>query len=162
MEIQYCCNSVDYGEVLLTSRTRSLNKKVVRAILSAALFAFLTMLLVNLGFRQGTAAALIIVLLPFLFIAYRYIAFPFWSKRDFVRHPNFSREQRLKIDEEGLHHKSEVGSSDTKWMAYTTFLETENLFVLYLGERLAECIPKRALSGIQLEELRQLLRRKVT
>jgi YcxB-like protein len=117
--------------------------------------------LVNFGFRQGVAAVTRAILFSGLLLVYRFVGFPLWLCRDFRRHPNFSRQQTLRVDEDGLYKRSEVGQSETKWFAYTRFRETQNLFVLYLGERQAEVVPKRALSNAQLDELRQLLRKKI-
>ncbi len=161
MEVQYACNQADYAEVLSASRPRTLRQKMLGAVISIVLIILSLATLVNLGFRQGIALVIGVILFPGLLLVYKFIVFPLWIRRDFRGHPNFSRTQTLRINEDGLHKESEVGPSETKWLAYTRFRETQNLFVLYLGERSIEAVPKRALSSSQLDELRQLLRKKL-
>jgi hypothetical protein len=161
MEIQYQCTESDYQEVLRTLALRTLNQKVLAALIACASIIFLMLLMAILGFTQPTIAKSMLILLPSVLLGYRYVLFPLWVRKDFRRHPNFSRQRILRIDEDGLHNTSEVGNSDTKWLAYTRFGETENLFVLYLGERLLDVVPKRALSRSELDELRGLLDRKI-
>jgi hypothetical protein len=112
--------------------------------------------LTNFGFREGIAGLVLPLMAMILLLAFRFFIQPLWIERDFRKHPNFQREQILRIDG-GLHQASEAGQSDTKWFAYTSFRETQNLFVLYLGARLMYVVPKRALSDVQLQEFRQLL-----
>jgi hypothetical protein len=114
-------------------------------------------ILVNFGFRQGVAGLALPLLLLVLWLAFRSVIYPLWIKRDFRGHPNFQREQSVKIDEWGVRRTSEIGQSETKWLAYTEYRETQNLFLLYFGRRLMEVIPKRALSVEQLQKFRQLL-----
>jgi hypothetical protein len=161
MEVQYACTLADYVEVLTTARSRTLKQKIFGAVIALALLTLGVAAMVGLGFRQGVATLIVVVLLPGFWLIRRYVGFPFWVKRDFAKHPNFSRERTLRVDESSLTWSSEVDRSETKWQAFSRFQETENLFVLYLGERLAEAVPKRALAGAQLDEFRQLLLRKL-
>ena len=157
MEIQYQCNLADYAEVLQMRATMSLNRKILRAALLLLLIILCIFGMVTIGFQQGIAMVVIFILLNAFWLVRRYVLFPLWVSKDFAKHPNFSRERSLKVDNSGLTWSSEVDQNATKWPAYTRFQETQNLFVLYLGERLAEVVPKRALSGTQLREFRKLL-----
>jgi hypothetical protein len=114
-------------------------------------------ILMDLGFRQGIATLAVPILLFLLWLAFSLVIRPIWIKRDFRGHPNFQREQLVGIDEWGLRRTSEIGQSETKWLAYTTYRETQNLFVLYFGRRLMEVIPKSAFSAEQLQKFRELL-----
>jgi hypothetical protein len=157
MQIQYQCNVADYQEALLTRRPTPLGRKVFRAGMWLLLIIMSSAILMNLGFRQGIATLTVPILLFLSWLAFRLVIRPIWIKRDFHSHPNFQREQLVRIDESGLHRTSEIGQSETKWLAYTGYQETQNLFVLYFGRRLMEVIPKRALSAEQLQRFRQLL-----
>ena len=161
MEVRYVCNLDEYAEVLITQGPRPLRRKLVDAVLSCSLIVSCVFVMVNVGLRQGVATVLMVILLPAFWIVHRYVLFPLLMRRDFRRHPNFSREQIVRIDEYGLFKKNEIGHSKTNWAAYTRFQETRSLFVLFLGERLVEAVPKRALSRGQLDELRHLLRRRL-
>ena len=161
MEVQYVCTLADYAEVLTTARSRTLNQKIFAAVIAILLITLGTAAMVGLGFRQGVADLIIIILLPSLGIISRYVLYPLWVRKDFAKHPNFSRHRILHADESGVISSSEIDRSETKWQAFSRFQETENLFVLYLGERLAQAVPKRAFVGAQLDEFRQLLSTKL-
>jgi hypothetical protein len=161
MEVRYHCSLADYKEAISTHRSKSLQLRVFTAVFLCALITFGAFVGTALGFRQGAATVSVVMLLTLLWLIYAFVVFPWWVNRDFRRHPNFPREQFLRIDGEALHKKSEIGNSETRWPAYTNWRETQNLFVLYLGHRLFEVIPKRALSKDQLQELRRLLHEKL-
>jgi hypothetical protein len=161
MEVRYSCNLADYAEVLTTASARTLGRKMFGAVIGIVLIILSLATIVNLGLSQRRAAITGMILFPALMLVYKFVVFPWWVRRDFRGHPNFSRDQTVRIDDDGLHKRSEVGQSETKWSAYTRFGETQNLFLLYLGERSIEAVPKRAFSNEQLEELRQLLRKEV-
>jgi len=158
MEIHYQCNLSDYDEALNAQRSVKTTKIIV--IAGFALVFISEVIAVNLGIRQGVATVAIVVL-SLTFSLGVSIFRPRWIKKDFQNHPNFPREQTLLIDDSGLHWKTEVANNDTLWTAYTGYRETKNLFLLYLGKRLFQVIPKRALSSNDLDSLRELLREKL-
>ena len=161
MEVQYTCNLADYAEVLQTSGPRTLKQKIFGAAVGIVLITLGVAVMVGLGFRQGVSFLIMVVLLPACWVIRRYVLYPLWVRKDFAKHPNFSRGRTLRVDESGLTWSSEVDRSETTWQAFSRFQETENLFVLYLGERLAEAVPKRALAAAQLDEFRHLLLKKL-
>jgi hypothetical protein len=161
MEIQYQCNLADYQEALVTRRSRLLRQKILGVVLAWVLIIFGTFVLVGLGARPGAGSLAVIVIFLVVSIGYKVVMLPLWIDRDFRKHPNFAREELLRIDEDGLHGSNEIGQGEKRWLAYTEYRETKNLFILYLGARLFEVIPKRAFSSTQLDEFRQLLRRKL-
>lgn len=161
MEAQYACTVADYVEVLNTARSKTLKQKILGAVIAIALLALSATAMVGLGFRQSVAFPIMAVLLATFWFIRRFVLYPSWVRKDFANHPNFSRERILRADEGGLTWSSEVDRSETKWQAFSRFQETENLFVIYLGERSAEAVPKRALSATQLNEFRQLLLKKL-
>ena len=158
MEIQYQCTFCDYEEVFAAQQLRSLGRKIAFALLGCLIYMVGAFVLVTLGLTQPRAflamfGGFFLLTLPFL------VSRPFWLKRDFRRHPNFGRPERVRIDETGLHFESEVWNGETKWRAYVRCQETENLFLLYLGARTIRPIPKRAFSADQLEQFRQFVRK---
>ena len=158
MQIQFQCNLADYNEAL--AARRSLRGKTASAVIGCALVVVAEIVVVNLGVRQGMASLIIGGVFAALWFGIL-LGRPIWVARDFQNHPNFQREQVLTIDEEGLHRKSEVEMSTIRWAAYTGSAETRNLFLFYLGKRLVEVVPKRALSESQLVELREMLQRRL-
>jgi uncharacterized membrane protein YdfJ with MMPL/SSD domain len=147
----------DYREAVTARQKTLLGRKMTRALLWCAICIFGSALLVFLGVKQALAMMVIAActLIPALTF---YVIRPYWLVRDFRRHPNFARPVQMRIDDSGLHSQSEVWNETTKWAAYVKYTETENLFLLYLGARLVEIIPKRAFSGDQMEEFRCLVR----
>lgn len=89
------------------------------------------------------------------------LLFPWRMRRDFRKHPHFALESDLVAVEEGLQYKSDLGEGVSRWGAYTKWHETENLFMLYTGDRLFRVIPKRAFEASQLTGFRELLRSKL-
>jgi hypothetical protein len=152
---------VDYDEALFAQPKVSSERKILILVIGSVLSLFVVFLMVTLGFRQGSLQVGVIIFWFASWIVFK-LARPVWVNRDFRQHPNFSRKQILRIDEDGLHATSEIGQSERTWRAYTKYRETQNLFVLYLGARLIEVIPKRAFSAPQLEEFRDLLHRNLS
>ena len=110
---------------------------------------------------NGLAQGAIALALGIFWLACGFVLRPIWFRRDFRRHPNFAVAQVVAITEDGLETNSEIGAGDTKWSAYGKFRETKNLFMLYMAARLFRVVPKRALSAPQVDEFRELLRRKL-
>lgn len=160
MEVKYKCDLHDYQESLVTPEAKPLGRKMLVAVLGGILLILGILALTILGLSQGAAAITMMALWIVLLLVCRAVR-PLWIGRDFRKHPDFSREQRLMIDEEGVHYESEVGQSSKKWLAYSRYRETPNLFVLHLGSRLIEVVPKRAFAGPQVDEFRQLLQQKL-
>ena len=160
MEVQYKCDLRDYKEALLARKPRQLHRQmlwfVVAGLIGVSGFAILT----NLGIHQGPAF-LVVATAPLAVVLLCRSVMPVWISKDFRKNPNFSRETHLLIDEEGVHSRNEIGQGHKKWIAYSRYRETANLFLLYLGARSFEAIPKRAFANSELDEFRQLLRRKL-
>ncbi len=146
----------DYKETLATQYAKSLRAKVTIAVLLCLFYILGVIVLMSLGLTQaqGSVGMLVGSLVLGMGLA---LAHSVWLKRDFRRHPNFDRPQNLRIDSSGLHSETAAWSGDTKWEAYVKYRETEHLFLLYLGARSVEVIPKRAFSGEQLREFRRLV-----
>lgn len=160
MELKYKCDLHDYEEALVTPEAKPLGRKMLVAVVAGILAVAGILVLTILGFSQGAATVTIIALWMGLVLVCRALP-PLWIRGDFRRHPNFSREHRLVVNDEGVHYESEAGQGDTKWLAYTRCRETPNLFVLHLGARSFQVVPKRAFAGSQLEDFRQLVQRKL-
>ncbi|MGH9498012.1 MAG: YcxB family protein [Terriglobales bacterium] len=161
MEVEYKCDLRDYEEALVTRETKPLGRKMLGSVIGGLVVLFGIIILTALGLSQGAAVLSGLVFWNILVLICRFVVRPVWIGRDFRKHPNFSLAAHLVIDDEGLHSKSEIGQADKKWPAYTKYRETPNLFILHLGARSFEVVPKRAFLGSQLDEFRQLLRQKL-
>ena len=107
------------------------------------------------------AVALPALALGVFWLSYPTLYWPWKLRHDFKKHPNFSRQCTLQVDNDGLRSQNDMSSGETKWGAFVKFRETPNLFMVYFGGRLFKVIPKRAFSAAQLEEFRELLRSKL-
>ena len=160
IDLEYQCRLGDYQEACRAQRPFSMARNVLVAVLFCAFITVIALIATEHGVRQGSAQVTIVALTFCLWAAAKLLR-PVWVKRDFAKHPNFSLPQVVRITEEGVHTQHAVGQSDTKWPAYTKFRETQNLFILYLGARLFEVIPKRAFDPRDLDGFRKLVRQKL-
>ncbi len=157
MEVHYQCGVEDYLEAQYAHHRRSTLFYIISGLIIASSAIAGIYLSVTEGYSQGSPLLALVVFWALL----RFILRPFYFRRDFRRHPNFGRAQTLHIDESGIEYKSDLGHSETKWEAYSKLRETPNLFMLYLGARLFQVIPKRAFPDQRREELRRLLQEKI-
>lgn len=156
MEIVFERTLKDYQEAVASQRVQSLRLKVA-VTMGFLLFCILgTILLVSLGLTM-TQGSMAMIFGSYVVGKGFSLAYSLWLKRDFMRHPNFTCQVRMQIDEAGLKSDSELWTSGTKWGAYLKRAETKNLFLLYLGARSVEIIPKRAFSAGQIDEFRRLI-----
>jgi hypothetical protein len=161
MELRYQCNLADYQEALLSRDPKPVEKKILYSLIGCV-FAVLSMAtMANLGVRQGMAAVVLIVIFLLFWLVWQPVC-QFLLRRDFEKNPNFSMEQVVSVDDDGLHFTSEIDRSDVKWHAYSRSRETKNLLLLFQGPRLFQVFPKRAFSDKQLDEFRSLLNMKIT
>jgi hypothetical protein len=70
-------------------------------------------------------------------------------------------EITAEIDDDGTRLTYPSGTSDTKWDGYISWIETNNMFVLFLSDKFVRVFPKRAFSESDLNSLRALLERKL-
>lgn len=160
MQIQYQRTLEDYKEVLGAQGVKPLRRRVLLVVVGCLLYVLGAFVLVSLGLTEGRAFAFMLLAWFVVCLAFFTIR-PLWIRRDFRGHPNFSRPQTVQVDESGVSFESAIGKSETKWGAYIRSRETQNLFLLYLGARLVEAVPKRAFSIEQLDEFRELTQRKI-
>jgi hypothetical protein len=94
---------------------------------------------------------------PELLIGQRYALKKVWQSQPSIREP-----MTLEITEEALTFHSPMFQAVNYWKAYPNFVETKNLFILYLSKQSFNLIPKRAFSSTeQIQEFRELLPRKI-
>jgi hypothetical protein len=81
-----------------------------------------------------------------------------------VNENNFWHELvSLKVTESGMELKTAKVSLKLKWQFYSQFLETENLFVIYVDEssNIPHFFPKQAFNREQCQAFRELLYSKI-
>lgn len=76
---------------------------------------------------------------------------------------NTAREPvEIEITEEGIAKEASSYSSLVRWQAFSKFIETPNLFIVYEGKCLLHIIPKRSFSSNeQIQEFLAILNKKL-
>jgi hypothetical protein len=156
VDIQYECTLSDYAEVQKSHFRKSIGYYVV--VIGGALCLVAGVLLAAL--TQIYLAVPLLCLSAF-WLGFAFLYLPFKVTRDFQKSPNFARKCFLRADDEGLRSESNVSQGQIKWSAFVRYSETPNLFILFLGPRMFQVIPKRAFLPEQSAEFRELLRRKL-
>ncbi len=156
MDVQYQCSLKDYVEAqnAVLKASAGYYILVLGGGVSLAFGLFLE-------YRSGFARAIPALFLALFWLGYPTILLPAKFKREFKKNPNFPRACLLHVDDDSLRTSSDVSTSETKWVAFTKFRETPNVFLIYFGRNIFRVIPKRAFAAPQLEEFRELLRRKL-
>ena len=85
-----------------------------------------------------------------------------YVRKHFAKHPNLQQPFQVDASENGMRFASVNGTWDLRWSAYTKVSETKNLFVLHQGDCDFSFLPKHAFDTEQMEEFRNLTRRKVS
>ena len=152
MEVQFQCNFADYREALrfLVKRTVGYYVLLTLGVVSVLLGTFV-------AYKVDYWPGLCLQLVGIFWLSWFVIIWPLWVRRDFRKHPNFSVPQVARLNDEGFYSANDIAQGMAKWTAFTKFHETQNLFMLHMGARLFQVIPKRALSAAQIDEMRQLL-----
>jgi hypothetical protein len=92
--------------------------------------------------------------------AYLYIYY-FAHRIAYRKNAGLFSKVAVDIDDEGIHVVTEHSESTVPWPRYQHWVESDKVFLLYIGERTFNIIPKRILSDGEQEKLRKLLMNKV-
>ncbi len=113
--------------------------------------------------KSITLSDLISVVLPNLFLliviyfSFR-IASNFLIQRTWNSQPGLKNEITVETTEEGLQITTPLSEARIKWLMYTHWRETPNLFMVYQSRNCFNLFPKRAFSSDeQINEFRELL-----
>lgn len=80
---------------------------------------------------------------------------------------SFRRDQRLKqhfeavVSESGIAISSPTASTNNRWTAFSRYVESRNLFLLYQAPQVFNVLPKRAFAEGETEAFRALLQEKL-
>lgn len=83
------------------------------------------------------------------------------SPRAFVRAIVLQHQFTADISEDGVHLESPDFDANLKWGLYLRFLESDRVFLLYQTNRMFNLFPKAAFAKGEVDEFRQLARRKL-
>jgi hypothetical protein len=90
-----------------------------------------------------------------------------WLGQDLGASKNFGEEAQLRrevtveFSDDGIRSENSAGNSETKWIAFIGYAESDSVFLIYLTKKLFFIIPKSAFSSDDLKEFRELLQQKL-
>jgi hypothetical protein len=85
-----------------------------------------------------------------------------WEQRKlYARTTGLQGRLSLAADESGMRFRGSTFSSEIRWPHFHKFLEDDNSFLLYSSPQVFHIVPKRSLSGNEVEDLRSILERNV-
>jgi len=166
MKISYCITREDYVDAQKLHRSKS-PRAFVRAIVLAgkvlAGLGFLTLLVLAVVVRDpklwSSLAPLIVLLVAWALVML--VLVPFSWRRSFANDRRLQNEFTANISEEGIHLQSSDFDANLKWALYLRFLESDRIFLLYQTNRMFNLFPKSAFAAGEIDEFRQLVRRKL-
>lgn len=117
-------------------------------------------------FRPRLAAAGLGVLLWIaavgLILGIRRLSLPRRTRRQLRQQKSLQSEARLSWSEDGIQFETAEAHSRHAWGEFASWAESETIILLFHADKIFHFIPKRALSASEIDDLRALLRRKVT
>lgn len=164
MQIAYELTQNDFTEAYSVHRDSKVLSKWSRRLFIgiAGLIVALSMVgFVSKTSIQGAESLLPIVALMVLWVAILWVL-PWWTmRRQFVNQPGAHGPRTVVMDESGAHWRWTGGSSDVDWKNYIRLAEGKNQILIYTSPACFNILPKRALAGEQLGEVRSLLSQKI-
>ena len=86
---------------------------------------------------------------------------PFNWRRTYAKDRRLQDEFTTDISEDGVYMESSTFDANLKWGLFLRFLESDRVFLLYQTNRMFNLLPKSAFAPGEIEEFRQLARRKL-
>ena len=133
----------------------------------AALFLLDKQTFVYLLFASQFSLAIIIglaltVIISTVSIVYRKDSPNFFLRRNvktqFESSPAMRDPKSIIFNDEGLSGSSDLGEGSTKWEAFIEAAETKEFIFLFTSNKSAQFVPKRAFTGEQLVQVRNLIK----
>jgi YcxB-like protein len=159
MNLEYRINAQDYQEAYRANYRSQQISYIALYVLSIVLVLIGLLYVVSpkedglIDLLLGTGLfGLGVCLIPDLY--YRFFFVSFWRSPPYVREAVV-----LQVNPEGMVYHSDSVQATLKWHVYTHFVETRNLFLVYLSPQLYGVLPKRAFNdSTQMAQFRSLLR----
>jgi hypothetical protein len=113
----------------------------------------------TINFVRGLyVLGLILVLIGLVFAINLVPFYVLAARAQWRANPQLHEEFQLTLTPEQLHFKAVTSDSTLHWECYSTYYESENIFLLVQGKSMYNIVPKRAFrSPEQIEEMRSLL-----
>jgi hypothetical protein len=164
MQIKYELTQTDFTEAYTVHRnSRWLSKWARRLFIW---IAGLGTAIIILGFLVRPSWEQAKALVPFLVLVTIWIAVLWFlprrmMRRQFLKQPGAHGLRTLTLDDTGAHWRWNGGSSDVEWKNYIRSAEGKNQILFYTSPACFNILPKRAIEGDRLSELRTLLHQNI-
>jgi hypothetical protein len=162
MELTYQLTEDDYRHGLLAWQTgsalRRWSYRLNFVIMGVLLIAGLIFMWIPGKLRYFSCFALGVVL---LWLIATFVGPRLQARMQFRRMPSAQGPRAVTASDAGMHVRCEHYDSHTAWSSYIGWAEGESVFVVFPQPRIYVPIPKRAFTGEQLDEFREILRRNV-
>ena len=164
MQIAYELTQRDFTEAYVVHKNNKAWSKWFRRIFIS--IAGLATAIILLGFLIKPSVQAAKSLLPFFGLAVMWIAIlwflPRWTmQRQFLKQPGAHGPRTVLLDASGAHWRWNGGSSDIEWKNYIRSAEGKNQILFYTSPACFNILPKRAIAGEQIGELRTLLEQNI-
>ena len=172
ISIQIKYTPEDYSNLIESLKKMSVLSKYGHIFIPSVLFLSLVSAIYQMSYatdKINWLAVLIISSIPALFLSLVIIIInktsPFWIKRKMAKviemSPLLSDGFEFILDYRELRKIGKLGSSNTKWEAFTTVVESETEFMLFSHKTILSFIPKTAfMTSADIDYVRCLFRAK--
>jgi hypothetical protein len=166
MKITYHITREDFIDAQKLHRSKS-PRRIVRGLVLVAkvcVVAVLILLIVlaavirdrNIWLTYAPLVGLLVV-----WVLLYWVWAPFNWRRTYTKDRRLQDAFTVDISEEGVQMGSATFDANLKWGLFLRFLESDRVFLLYQTNRMFNLLPKSAFAPAEVEEFRQLLRRKL-
>ncbi len=165
MQIKYTITEEEFVEAQkLYHSGRPLIHRIssrILMVLGFALAALGVFLLIWSRDQQPVGNPLSMVLVGVIFVFVTVLYPNLIAKRTFAKDGRLRQEFTVDFTDQGVEASSATSTGRNDWCNYVRFAESKNVFLSYLSARLFSIFPKRAFAPGEVEEVRQLLQRKL-
>ena len=84
-----------------------------------------------------------------------------YFRRSYRKDRRFQHDFTTDISEDGIHIAMPTAEAQLKWGNFIRFLESDDIFMLFHSDLIFNILPKRAFAADEIDQFRELLRRKI-
>ena len=96
------------------------------------------------------------------YLLYCGLALPRYFRRAYQKDHRFKHDFTAEISDQGIHIVTPFSDGQLKWNSFVRFLESNDIFMLFIAQWNFIIFPKRAFAPGETDEFRALLQRNVT
>jgi YcxB-like protein len=135
--------------------------RAFRAIFPLVMIGIGIFLLTVQGGHDDRATGLMAIGLGLIFLLFDLVLWKILAARYYNKNPSLQKDYRVQFDEEGVEYWAQDMHSKSGWSNVLRWQESENLILLYPSTRIFTMLPKRAFAPGEVDQLRELLVRKI-